>query len=83
MTVPDRSAMTYQPSGRARWIVLLVVAAPVLAISVAMAFVLSWMFSVGWYLILLAPALASAPVMYALGPAVGLAHCRNTRIAGL
>ena len=83
MTVSDQSAMTYHPSGRARWIVLLCLVAPILAVSLVMAAVLSWVFLAGWYLIILMPAVATAPVMYALGPAVGLAHCRNPRVAGL
>ena len=83
MTVSDQSTMTYHPTGRARWFVLLCLVAPILAVSLVMAAVLSWVFLAGWYLIILMPAIAAAAVMYTLGPAVGLAHCRNPRVAGL
>ena len=83
MTTSDPSATTYHPSGRVRWIVLLCVLGPILAISLVMAVVLFWVFTTGWYLIILMPAVAAVPVMYVLGGAVGLAHCRNPRVGGL
>lgn len=83
MTVPDESAITYHPSGRVRWIVLLCIVGPILAVSLVMGAVLFWVFTTGWYLIILLPAVATVPVMAALGSAVSLAHCRNPRVGGL
>ena len=83
MTITDESAMTYHPSGRVRLVVLLCVLVPVLAASLVMGAVLFWVFTTGWYLIILLPAVAAAGVMYVLGGAIGLAHCRNRLVGGL
>lgn len=83
MAVPDEPAETYQPSGKARWDVLLSWFLLILVINVLMAVVLYGVFAVGLYIIGLAPVLAALPSLFALRGIVGLAHCRSPFLAGL
>src|SRR5215217_2328162 len=79
---PAAARARYRRSGRVEWLTFLPVAALALVAAVGMAVLLHLAFVSGWYIIILAPALAVLPLTALIALAVGAGRCRSALVAG-
>jgi hypothetical protein len=72
---------TYKPSGRVAWGTFLPLYAAILVGAMALAGGMYWLFSAGWYLMIIVPLVAALPLALALTTVVRVGKCRSPGLA--